>query len=244
MSFLDQLGGLLQRYAGIGPQQAPDTVDDDFNQFAQHAPPPALAQGLAEAFRSDQTPPFPQMLGQLFGQAAPEQRAGLLNTLMGAVGPQLLSHFIGGGGQRGYSPEQASQVSPRAIEQLAAQAESHNPGIIDQVSGYFAQHPDLIRTLGSGGLAAVLGGFAGRQQRGDVLPASQDPYGDPADQPVAPASQDPYGDPADQYGGQVAPASQDPYGDPADQPVAPASQDPYGDPADQEGTFSGGRSRW
>ncbi len=42
-------------------------------------------------------------------------------------------------------------------------------------------------------------------QFGDVRPASEDPYGDPADQPgggqfgdVRPASEDPYGDPADQ----------------------------------------------
>ncbi|NEQ19537.1 MAG: translation initiation factor [Microcoleus sp. SIO2G3] len=53
-------------------------------------------------------------------------------------------------------------------------------------------------------------------------PASEDPYGDPADQDyysnAIPASQDPYGDPADSYGqyGNVIPASQDPYGDPAD----------------------------
>lgn len=50
------------------------------------------------------------------------------------------------------------------------------------------------------------------------LPASQDPYGDPADAPgggnVKPASQDPYGDPGDLPGGNVKPASQDPYGDP------------------------------
>jgi hypothetical protein len=35
---------------------------------------------------------------------------------------------------------------------------------------------------------------------GDVRPASEDPYGDPADQEFAnvrPASEDPYGDPAD-----------------------------------------------
>jgi hypothetical protein len=71
----------------------------------------------------------------------------------------------------------------------------------------------------------------------DVKPASEDPYGDPADQMndgryaslsartsrfgnVKPASQDPYGDPADQLVrgrfGNVKPASQDPYGDPAD----------------------------
>jgi hypothetical protein len=34
-----------------------------------------------------------------------------------------------------------------------------------------------------------------------------------------PASEDPYGDPADQYGeyGNLTPASEDPYGDPADE---------------------------
>ena len=48
-------------------------------------------------------------------------------------------------------------------------------------------------------------GYGQQGQFGNVLPASQDPYGDPADQPgqgqfgnVLPASQDPYGDPADQ----------------------------------------------
>src|SRR5215212_11361175 len=60
-------------------------------------------------------------------------------------------------------------------------------------------------------------------------------------QDVRPASEDPYGDPADQLSGQdVLPASQDPYGDPADemagQDVLPASQDPYGDPADADPT--------
>ena len=82
-----------------------------------------------------------------------------------------------------------------------------------------------------------------------VRPASEDPYGDPADQGyqqvgqypggVLPASQDPYGDPADQFNGQqVLSADQDPYGDPADQingqQVLPASQDPLGDPADEQ----------
>ena len=89
-----------------------------------------------------------------------------------------------------------------------------------------------------------------------IRPASEDPYGDLADQQanaegpyphqdsytnrdIAPASQDPYGDPADAEQG-IQPASQDPYGDPDDtggaaEPnadIRPASEDPYGDPAD------------
>lgn len=59
---------------------------------------------------------------------------------------------------------------------------------------------------------------------------------------VRPASQDPYGDPADEarFGGRsVRPAAEDPYGDPAEpatfrnRSVKSASQDPYGDPADE-----------
>jgi len=237
MGWLQQLGGLLQQYAGGGGDPAAPSVQQHFDQVAQGAPPDILAQGLATAFRSDQTPPFAQMVGQLFAQSDDHQRAGLLNTLAGAVGPAVLGQVLGGGGGLGglfggggVTPQQAAQISPEAVQQAAAQAETHNPSVVDMVSGFYSQHPGLVKTLGAGALAAAMGGLARHAQRGP-LPASQDPYGDPADQQVLPASQDPYGDPADQ---QVAPASQDPYGDPADQQVFPASQDPYGDPADAE----------
>ena len=45
-------------------------------------------------------------------------------------------------------------------------------------------------------------GSESEEQYGNVRPASEDPYGDPADQEdyanARPASEDPYGDPADQ----------------------------------------------
>ncbi len=63
--------------------------------------------------------------------------------------------------------------------------------LIGQVEGLFGQHADAT----------------GQQ----ILPASQDPYGDAGNQSnILPASQDPYGDP----GQNILPASQDPYGDP------------------------------
>jgi hypothetical protein len=228
MSWLQQLGGLLQQYAGASPQQAPASADSDFSQFAQAAPPDALAQGIAHAFRSDQTPPFASMVGQLFGQSSPDQQAGLLNTLIAAAGPSVLQQVMGGGlggllGGGQVSPQQAAQVHPDVVGQLAGYAEQQNPSIIDQLGGFVAQNPGMFQTLGAGALTAALAGMANRQQ-----PSGSYPGG------VAPASQDPYGDPADAYGGQqVLDASQDPYGDPADQMIRPASQDPYGDPADQ-----------
>ena len=63
MSWFDELGGLLQQYAG--GNQPTQTTEQDFDQAATVAPRDAMSQGLAEAFRSDQTPPFANMLGQL-----------------------------------------------------------------------------------------------------------------------------------------------------------------------------------
>ena len=53
-------------------------------------------------------------------------------------------------------------------------------------------------------------GFDPRDNRFEQDPANYD-------RQVRPASEDPYGDPANQQFGNVRPASEDPYGDPADQ---------------------------
>src|SRR6185295_11650182 len=65
MNWMNELGGILQQYSGAGAAQAPDTVHDDFDQAAQAVPLGALANGLSAAFRSDQTPEFGQMIGNL-----------------------------------------------------------------------------------------------------------------------------------------------------------------------------------
>jgi hypothetical protein len=98
-------------------------------------------------------------------------------------------------------------------------------GLIGHIEGLFGQHQQQ----------------AGPNGPANVRPASEDPYGDPADQfgnavgagagypaNVRPASEDPLGDPANQGGGS--------YGYLDGQNVRPASEDPLGDPADQEGT--------
>lgn len=63
-----------------------------------------------------------------------------------------------------------------------------------------------------GGLLGRLGGLFGQRTRASS--AGRGPVRN-----VRPASEDPYGDPADEFRGRnVRPASEDPYGDPADEP--------------------------
>jgi hypothetical protein len=174
MSWMDQIGGLLQQYTGANAAQAPGTAHDDFEQLAQHAPSSTLADGLAAAFRSDQTPAFGQMAAQLFSNGNGQQRAGLLNTLISAAGPAIAAQLLSrggssglagllGGGQTQVTPEQAAQVSPEAVEQLAAHAEQKDPSVIDQVSNFYSEHPTLIKTLGAAALTIALAKIAETQ---------------------------------------------------------------------------------
>lgn len=166
MGFMD----ILNQYAGQQGQPAPAAAQH-FDQVAEQAPPAVVSQGLAEAFRADQTPPFGEMVAHLFGNSNPQQRAGLLNQLVGGLGSGLLGassssplgdlvRRLGVGST--VTPEQAAAVTPEQVQQVATHAEQQNPGIIDRVSEFYAQHPTLVQTLGTAALTIALAKMAQR----------------------------------------------------------------------------------
>lgn len=188
MNWMNELSGLLQQYQGAQPAQAPDTIDDDFDQIAQAAPQPAIADGLAEAFRSEQTPDFGLMTANLFDNSNPQQRAGLLNTLLRYAGPAILSKVLSGGGgsgsasgggglsdlinifrgggQQEVTPEMAEQIPPDAVKEIAEKAQNENPSIIDRISDFYAEHPTLVKSLGAAALTVALSKIAQKQYGG------------------------------------------------------------------------------
>jgi len=176
MSF--DLGSLLSQFVGAGSQA---NAPDHFEKVAQSASPDLLSQGLSAMFNSDQTPAFSQMAAQLFGQANPNQQAGMLNQLLGSMGPAVLASLAGGAGGGALSeilgqlnqgggapaaitPEQASKLTPEQVQVIANHAEQHSPGIVDKMSSFYAEHPGLIKTLGSAALTIVLAKMAERHQ--------------------------------------------------------------------------------
>jgi len=163
------LGNLLQQYLGAAID--PARAEQDFPQAAQQAPRGAVAQGVTEALRSDQTPPFAQMVSQLFGRSDPQQRAGMLNQLLANVSPAMLTALAGGignlfgqNGQPQVTPEQAEKITPQQVEEIASTAEQHNPGIVDRIGDFYAEHPQLVQALGGAALAIVLGKIAQSHQ--------------------------------------------------------------------------------
>ncbi|MGJ9419468.1 hypothetical protein ACHAC9_17160 [Massilia sp. CMS3.1] len=195
------LGNLLQQYMG-GASGADNTrAEEDFDRVAQAAPREQVAQGVTQAFRSDQTPPFPQMVGQMFGQSNPNQQAGMLNQLIAAAGPSLIGMLSGRGGGGGMggglgslggagglgglggilggllgggnggttppqiTPEQASQLSPEQVQEIAQKAEQENPGVVERMGDFYAEHPNVVKGLGGAALAIALAHMAQGFQR-------------------------------------------------------------------------------
>jgi len=143
-------------------------------------------------------------LDLLFGQVAGAvQQHSDPNTPGPAYDAHPVLNALGGMfGQ--YAQQNGQQFSGY---QQGQQFENNGPGIGGMLGGL----------LGGGALGGLLGGGqqnTGQQGgNGNVLDASQDPYGDPADQNDNQTSYNPNAGPF----GNVQPASQDPYGDPADQ---------------------------
>jgi hypothetical protein len=160
---------ILKQYADPNSVQ-PDRVGSHFDEVAQQSNPNDLGDGVAAAFRSDATPPFGQMVGDLFGRSDPQQRAGILNQILRTVGPGVLASLgggvlgrvLGGGATPSttaptITPAQASQISPADAAVIAAHAEQHDGSIVDKAGEFYAQHPALVKSLGAAALAIVLG---------------------------------------------------------------------------------------
>jgi hypothetical protein len=170
------LSGLLRQYLGGGSGQISDDAADHFHQVAQNASPDVLSRGLAAAFNSDQTPPFGQLVAQLFAQGNPQQKAAMLTQLLGSLSPAVLAALNSSGalaglqaqgataGSDAITAEQVSQVTPDQVQVIASHAEQHSPGIIDKMSSFYAEHPALVKTLGGAVLSIALAKIAERMK--------------------------------------------------------------------------------
>jgi len=161
------LGNILQQYLG-GTANAGRALED-FDQVAQNAPRTSMAQGVTEALRSDQTPPFPQMVSQLFDKSDATQRAGMLNQMLRGLAPGVLTSIAGGAlgnlfrgndTPAAVTPEQAATMTPEQVRQIAEDAEKENPSIVERMGDFYAEHPALVKTIGGAALAIVLGRVA------------------------------------------------------------------------------------
>lgn len=133
-----------------------------FDKVTPQAPPDLVGEGVAEAFRSKQTEPFPKMVEGLFSRSNSTQQAGLLNQILQAAGPAVLA-AAGGAlskllqpGTSQVTAAQASSLRPEQVREIAAAAEQQSPSVMDQLGRFYADHPTLLKTLGGAALVVVM----------------------------------------------------------------------------------------
>lgn len=159
MAVLDALQDVLKQYQG-GQTPAPAAVAQHFDQVAQSAPQSTMAAAISHALSSNQTPPLGQMVSSLFNQATPDQKTGMVNHLLAAIGPAAAA-TLGGGALAGLvggtaTPAQAQALTPDAVKQLAEKAQSADGTVVDKLGSFYAQHPTLVKSLGAGALALMM----------------------------------------------------------------------------------------
>jgi hypothetical protein len=165
MGFLSNLSALAKQFA------SGEANEGHFDQVAQNVPQQSLANGIASMMGSGGSGNFGQLASQLFNGGDATQKSGMLNTLLAGAGPGILSQFLGGntgsalsdllkGGQTSLTPEQAAQVPPDEVKQLAEHVHSQNGGIADQLGSFYAQHPNLVKGLGAAALGLVVNHLA------------------------------------------------------------------------------------
>jgi hypothetical protein len=170
------LGGLLSKYLNVSPGQVLPDAENHFDQVAQQASPDVVRQSISDALRSDQTPALGQMVSDVYSKAAPAQQANMLNQILSSLPPGALSSLGGGalggilgqlaagGGAPQVTPQQATQISPSQVQDLANHAEKHDPSIFDKLGSFYAQHPDLVKRLGAAALTIAMANIAGRMR--------------------------------------------------------------------------------
>ena len=151
---------------------AAEDITNSYDRVANSVPKDQLHEGLAHAFRSDETPEFAQMLSNLFSQSNPDQKAGLLNQLAKGLGGEDIGELANKAGlgsianalsAGNVTPQQALQITPQAVQTLAEGAEKNHPSIVDLAAGFYAQHPTLVKSLGAGALALLMAKIASKK---------------------------------------------------------------------------------
>lgn len=169
MSRKNDVSAMLQQYAAETGVRSVQKVEADFVEVAQKLPPEELTTGLAEAIHSEHTPSFEEMVGESFARGDKEQKADMLKRLLAGVGPAALQSLVEQGVLRAdvrqapieaIGVEQASRLTPELVQRIAQEATRHDPGLIERMTSFYAENPDLGKTLGGAALSVALGRLA------------------------------------------------------------------------------------
>ena len=155
MALFDQLSGLLGNV--INGNLSEQETHEHYDQIAQNTPPQSLGTAIGTALGGLNNGEVQQRVANSANQMSPEQRGGMVESLLGGLGSSGLN--VGSIlSQLGINQNVASNpqsATPDELGALAAHAHSTNPGILQEAMSVYAAHPTLVKALGTVVIAQV-----------------------------------------------------------------------------------------
>lgn len=155
MALFDQLSGLLSNV--LGGNLSEQQTHEHYDQIAQATPPEALGSAIGPALAGLGSGEIQQRVSNSAAQMSPGQIGGLVQSLLGGLGASGMN--IGSVlGQLGIDPSVASNpqsATPDEVAKLAAHAQATNPGVFQEAMSFYAQHPTLVKALGTVVIAKI-----------------------------------------------------------------------------------------
>ncbi len=155
MALLDQLGGLLSNV--MSGNLSEQETHDHYDQIAQAVPQQTLAGAIGPALAGLGAGQLQQGVASSAAQMSPDQRGGLVGTLLGGLGSSGMN--IGSLlGQLGINQAVATNpqsATPEETAKLAAHAQANNPGVFQDAMSFYSAHPTLVKALGTVAIAKI-----------------------------------------------------------------------------------------
>jgi F0F1-type ATP synthase membrane subunit c/vacuolar-type H+-ATPase subunit K len=157
MSFMEQIGGLLSAYTSGSGATNRQEARDHYDQISSAVPLDMLASVIGPALSSLGTSQVQERIFNSATEMTPEQRGGFMQSLLGGLMgsganlPGLLSS-LGIGQSVIDNPESAT---PEDVSKLAAHTHDNEPGIFQKAMEFYAEHPTLVKVLGTMAIAAI-----------------------------------------------------------------------------------------
>ncbi|MEO8431015.1 MAG: hypothetical protein ABI592_05850 [Acidobacteriota bacterium] len=169
MSFLDEIGSMLNQYrSGTAPDH--DQARVHYDEIARAVPPDILASSIGTAVGELDSDHVERKIEQSATAMTPDQRGSFLQTILAGLGggaagaalPDLLRRI-------GASPSVATDptlATPQDVAKVAKYAKDTRPEIFQKAMGFYAEHPMLVKVLGTLAIAAIAKNLAGGGRRG------------------------------------------------------------------------------
>lgn len=158
MSFFDSIGGLLSQYISGNAAASTEEAHQHYDQVTSAVPSDILGSAIGPALKSLAVEEFQRHILNSASQMTSEQRGGLFQSLLGGLASSggNLSSILGQLGIDQSVADNPQNASPEDVAALAAHAHQNNPDVFHRAMAFYAEHPTLVKALGTAAVSAII----------------------------------------------------------------------------------------